>query len=357
VEALLSHTIVWIGRWSHGHNNVRYAALFKRLENLEVKRVPPWVWRPFESLYYRLHRPVEASPIWPILLSYLSRRYHYLFCTTSELHHIHLFDGTIIVDDDDPVFTPAHLAQLNHPKVVVVSTTTELLRNRLVKEGLRKPCVVIPSGVDFSMLDSKRIESIRSRLKDSEPGLVVGFAAPCLYTDDDLVPSEGERKLRSITFLCSVMEKVWKEHPDVRVWLMGEPSRSVVQYAREHPQVKLLGYIPHQDVLNYYANFDIAVYPRLMDVGGRHSIKLLEYMACGVPVVSTDVAEAFLIRDSGAGLISTGVDDFAENLLRLVKDADLRKNLGQKGQEFARPFDWDVIARRYEREVFDVFLR
>lgn len=349
--------MVWLGRWSRGHNNVRYSALFSRLERLEVKRVPPFAWRPFESLYYRLNRPVEASPLWPVLLGYLSRQYRYLLCTTSELHHVCHFDGTIIVDDDDPVFTSAHLAQLNHPNVKVVVTTTELLRNRLVKEGLQKLCVVIPSGVDFSTLDSRRIESIRSQLRNGESGLVVGFAVPRLYTDDDRVPSQSEKRLRSITFLCRVMEKAWEEQADIRVWLMGKPSESVVRYANEHPQVKLLGYIPHHDVLNYYANFDIAVYPRSIDLGGRHSIKLLEYMACGVPVVSTNVAEAFLIRNSGAGLISTGVGDFAENLIHLAKDVKLRKRLGQKGKEFARPFDWDVVAKRYEREVFDVFLQ
>lgn len=78
-------------------------------------------------------------------------------------------------------------------------------------------------------------------------------------------------------------------------------------------------------------------------------------MACGVPVVSTDVSESFLVQESGAGLISSGVQDFAGNIVRFAKDATLRERLGQKGREFAKPFDWDVLAERYQREVLDMF--
>jgi len=318
-------------------------------------RVSSMFARPFELVYRWRKKPAAAIPLWPAAVGYLSRRYRYLFCTTDELRHIPRFDGTIIVDDDDPSFTAEHLALLNYPNVAVVVTPTELLRQRLLKEGLRKPCLVIPSGVDFSSLDPTRVASIRRRLKDDETRLVVGFALPRIYTNEDLGAEAGEKALRSISFLCGAMEMVWEEMPDVELWLMGRPSRSVRSYAKAHSQVKLLGYVRHSDVLDYFTNFDIAVYPRLMDVGGRHSIKLLESMACGIPVVSTDVSESFLVQESGAGLISSGVEDFAGNILRLAKDATLRERLGQKGREFAKPFNWDVLAERYRREVLDVF--
>ncbi len=49
--------------------------------------------------------------------------------------------------------------------------------------------------------------------------------------------------------------------------------------------------MPHTEVLNYVSAFDIGLFPREVDAGGYASIKLLEYMACGVPVIGTRVSE------------------------------------------------------------------
>ncbi|MEM0078933.1 MAG: glycosyltransferase family 4 protein [Nitrososphaerota archaeon] len=78
------------------------------------------------------------------------------------------------------------------------------------------------------------------------------------------------------------------------------------------------------------------------------SLKLLEYMASGRPIVATDVDESWPVRESGAGII-TPIDPkiFAENIITLLEDKKLAKELAKKGIEYARRFSWDDMIKKY----------
>jgi glycosyltransferase involved in cell wall biosynthesis len=66
-------------------------------------------------------------------------------------------------------------------------------------------------------------------------------------------------------------------------------------------KVRLLGAVPRRFLLNYVCNFDIGVYSREVDHRGRFSVKLIEYMGCGVPIVATKTTETQIIDDVRAG--------------------------------------------------------
>jgi glycosyltransferase involved in cell wall biosynthesis len=75
----------------------------------------------------------------------------------------------------------------------------------------------------------------------------------------------------------------------------------------------------------------------------------LEAMACGAPVVASDVGGlSFIVRDGETGyLVPEGDSEaMAECLLRLLHDPDLRRRLGANGVLAAREYTWPVIADR-----------
>jgi glycosyltransferase involved in cell wall biosynthesis len=354
--------IVWTEPWySDGHNNIRYTSFLPRFKSVE----PIYQFRPQIGLRGRLIKIYEQSILgryWTFRIKDLYRlrlmgkQYKTLFCT-GHLGQIRYFPGSVIVDDDDPLFNNDRMTLLNDPKVYLVVTSTELLRDKLVANGLNKPCHVIPSGVDFSQLDPLRIQHLAQQCGKEPDNIIVGYAIPEILTDQDtrVIRSSGG-KLRSASFLFEVMEKVWKVLPTIKLWLIGNPSSSTMAWVSSHPQAQLFGYIPHHDLLNYIANFDIAVYPRPIDFGGRHSIKLLEFMACGCPIVSTSVSESFLVTDAKSGLLADDINCFADRIIRLAQQPDLRHTLGRNGREFAKNYDWNVLANRYESEVFLPYL-
>ena len=346
------NNIVWFGIWFRHHNNARLAELLPRLPMVDVHQIllssNPLIWR----IQFRLHSRVYPRLVYPFTFKRLSKEYGFLFCTG--LYQIQLFDGGIVVDADDPTFSPKEMELLSHPRVRAVVTTTEILKERFIEKGLTKDIVIMPQGVSLRDIDEKKVEEIAKQYKS--PGdIVIGYSSPYLFLVQDIREGDTGREMNSVEYLIQVMEKVWREEPNAKLWLLGNPRQSLLAYAKGEPRIKLFGYIAHNDILNYVKNFDVAVYPRLVDVGGRFSVKLIEYMGCGAPIVSTNVSESFIIKQAGSGLVTSTADEFAEALIELCRDAKLRKSLGDKGTEFAADYDWDILAERYQREVFDVY--
>lgn len=283
----------------------------------------------------------------------LSKKYQALFCTSDHLYQTRYFNGPIIFDDDDPTFTRERIEIINSPNIAAVVTTSEQLKARFLKEGLNRECYVIPSGVDFGSIQEESVRSIGSRYRATVDEIVIGYMVPRIYIDDEPhVRNNPLAKLQSISYILSVMNRVWEQKPNVKLWLIGKPSDAVEAAVSKEPRVRLLGYIPEQQILNYTSNFDIGVYPRVVDVGGRHSIKMLQYMACGVPIVSTDVSEAYMVREASSGMICKDESSFADALITLIVQPMERIKLAENGKSFARSYSWENLAERYEQEVF-----
>lgn len=81
--------------------------------------------------------------------------------------------------------------------------------------------------------------------------------------------------------------------------------------------------------------FDVGIMP-LPDTPwakGKCGYKLIQYMACGIPVVASSIGANREIVDNGKnGLLSTNLPEWRDNLFRLRADADLRHQLGGKGR-------------------------
>ena len=66
---------------------------------------------------------------------------------------------------------------------------------------------------------------------------------------------------------------------------------------------------------------------------GKCGYKLIQYMGCGLPVVTSPVGVATRIVDHGVnGFLATSSAEWAEALARLIQDAALRRAMGQAGR-------------------------
>jgi glycosyltransferase involved in cell wall biosynthesis len=83
-------------------------------------------------------------------------------------------------------------------------------------------------------------------------------------------------------------------------------------------------------------NFDIGIMP-LTDgpfERGKCGYKLIQYMACGIPVVASPVGSNVEIVDQGrSGFLAESRKQWVEALGRLCEDATLRKSMGLAGRE------------------------
>jgi glycosyltransferase involved in cell wall biosynthesis len=324
----LNERILWIGQISGSATaNPRYYELLRRFTCvLKVGYPPvrgishlegiliPWILRRFAPRFSILWDPgAKFTRWWP---------------------------GKAIVDIDDPLFTEEEIRRLKDPRIEVIVTTTVELAERLHHET-GKIVRVIPSGFSKADINPRVVQNIRKKLK---MGLVVGYMSPYLLLQ------RGHQN--DITLLLTAMEQVWKYEPSVDLWLIGHAHRLVKDFARCHSKVRLLGAVPRRFLLNYVCNFDIGVYPREVDHGGRFSVKLIEYMGCGVPIVATKTTETQMIDDARAGFRVEDVGGFVEAILSLVRNEALREEMKRNALNYSSGFDWDYLAMRYSQEIF-----
>lgn len=138
--------------------------------------------------------------------------------------------------------------------------------------------------------------------------------------------------------------------PEARLILAGRLPPPSVQ-ALAAPDVCVPGAI--DDLRPLYARSSLVVAPIFWGSGVR--IKLLEAMACGLPVVTTRLAaEGIDLMHERSAFFAERPAEFAAAIVRLLGDASLRMAFGMAGRAIVeRDYDWEKIGAQlvglYER--------
>ena len=111
------------------------------------------------------------------------------------------------------------------------------------------------------------------------------------------------------------------------------------------------------DVENEYINSSIFVQPSRTEGFG---LVLVEAMACGLPVISFDCENGprSIITESEDGFLINpyDVDSFADRLVQLINDGELRKKMGEKGQRKSQLYQIDSVGRQW-KQLFDELMK
>lgn len=120
----------------------------------------------------------------------------------------------------------------------------------------------------------------------------------------------------------------------------------------DRPNVHQLGYVTDDDLAALYARAICLAFPSITEGFG---IPLLEAMALGCPVVSSTAAS--LQEVGGDAAVYVGPDDgarWAEAIIGMAGNSDLRVELTAKGRRQARLFSWNKSAEIYLGEILKV---
>jgi glycosyltransferase involved in cell wall biosynthesis len=190
--------------------------------------------------------------------------------------------------------------------------------------------------------------------------LVENGVEPNLFDDPAIVWADGQRRVvfagnlaayQGIKILLDAFRSVACRRSDVRLVLVTHSSLGA--YA---DVIRAFGIAERVEVLNasfeqlpgYLRGAAVAVNPRLQCDGVPQ--KLMNYMACGCPIVSF-AGSAVHLRHGVTGWIVPGADPaaLAEGILRLLDDRALAQRLGAAAREQVKnECSWQRVAEKVE---------
>ncbi len=119
----------------------------------------------------------------------------------------------------------------------------------------------------------------------------------------------------------------------------AEPAAALIQQLGIAEQVVELGAIPYHLLHNVYRSCDIYVTPAYTETFAH---PLVEAMACGVPIVASDLpVHREVCADAALYFQRFAPQDLADQILRLEASSDLRKVLTERGRSRTREFSWE----------------
>ncbi len=148
--------------------------------------------------------------------------------------------------------------------------------------------------------------------------------------------------------------------PDVHFFVCGGPSHGQIsQAASEKKLNQKMTFTGHvDDIVPYLSKFDVLGYPLAPYHYGTCDQVLAESMAAGVvPVVLQNPMEAYIVQNHKTGLIAQDEPGYVKAIEKLYHDPQLRIELSQKAQQYAkRTFTLDKLNQDWGK-VFETLLK
>ncbi|PSF39497.1 hypothetical protein C7H19_01535 [Aphanothece hegewaldii CCALA 016] len=147
-----------------------------------------------------------------------------------------------------------------------------------------------------------------------------------------------------------IMPLLWAKDPEIKLCITGyEPAPQVLELATNNPQIEV---IPNPKNISDVAK-DCSLIAVSLRLGSGTRLKILQAMSMGLPVISTSIgAEGLLAIDGKNILIRDEPEAFAEAVLTVLNDSDLKNQLRFNGRQLVEEtYDWQIIWSQYEKEV------
>ena len=125
-------------------------------------------------------------------------------------------------------------------------------------------------------------------------------------------------------------------------WLVGE-TLNYLHSEGLSERIKFTGYVSDRDLRALYSSCAVCVYPSLYEGFG---LPPLEAMACGAPVIASDVPSLTETVGKAALLVPPkDVPKLAHSLVEMISDEGKRDYFSRAGLEHASEFTWERTAK------------
>lgn len=242
-------------------------------------------------------------------------------------------------------WTLRFLERLTYATANVVIATNESVRGIALSRGHVSPerMFVVRSGPDHNRLYEVPVDQT---LRAGKRHLICYVGVMGLQDGVDYL-------VRAVHWMATTQHR-----DDFRLILIGDGDhaptlKSLVKELGLEKVVTFTGRVPDEDLRRYLSAASVCVSPDPKNGLNEHHTmnKVLDYMAMGKPQVAFDLMETRRSAE-GAALyaIPNSHEDMGRNILQLLDDPDLRRQLGERGRErIANGLGWEHTRTELQR--------
>jgi polysaccharide biosynthesis protein PslH len=189
---------------------------------------------------------------------------------------------------------------------------------------------VLPNGVDLEYFSPLGDES------EKAPATLVISGKMSYHANVTMV----------MNFVEHIFPQIQARKPEVKLVLVGKDPAPEIRALAHNPAIHVTGTV--EDIRPYLRGATIAVSPIVYGVGIQN--KVLEAMACGVPVVSSPQAVSALAVVANRDLkVADGANSFTEAICELLDKRELRVTMGEAGRRYVEEHhSWSKITDQLE---------
>jgi D-inositol-3-phosphate glycosyltransferase len=230
---------------------------------------------------------------------------------------------------------------------IIAATPAEFAQLQWLYQANTQKIVIIPPGVDLSHFypippdEAKEFIGVQPC---NQVILYVGRIEP-LKGIDVLIEAIAIMRRNGVRVCLSIIGGDPEQDQESDNQEMTRLQALRETYGLED-MIAFLGRRSQDSLPYYYSAAEAVVMPSQYESFGMVA---LEAMACGIPVVASQVGGlAFLIQDGVTGF-TVPVDEpqaMADRLSMLINDPDMRKWMGAQAAKFAGEYSWEKIAPR-----------
>jgi glycosyltransferase involved in cell wall biosynthesis len=212
----------------------------------------------------------------------------------------------------------------------------------------------IPNGVAFHRINSIARDVAARKVRDRYH---VAPEAPIILTVGRNHPAKGFELIPAMVAALVKMNQpfVWmvvgRNCESLAGMLAGPGMEGYLRIVgslgpRVDPSLKAF-LLPSAELAEVFRAADIFAFPTRTE---GMPLVVLEAMAAGLPVVTTDAPGVRDLVESGVNGFLSRVGDaqgMAQKISTLLADPQLRGQMGARGQQKAKEYDWPIVARKY----------
>lgn len=232
-------------------------------------------------------------------------------------------------------------------KVEGATVINSVLYKRAIDSGIQKKNIIIlPNGSDTSgIIPLDKLEARR----------YLG-----LKQDADIIGHVGTIFFRDAQLMVNAFDQLMDEKSNSILLLIGKIPFDMTKISRYGKSIIQTGWV-NENKLNYWISaMDIGWMPMTDSAAnrGRFPLKIHDYLAAGLPIISTDVGDIkkFFAGHSFGKIVEPNPREIAEVTISLLDSPDLLDRMGKEARLVAEnEFNWqqsvDILNEYYGRLI------